>query len=613
VAINPIKIQLKADGERRLKNHLRNRILALRHGLRDIHETRLVKWRKAYEAVPAEKVREFPFHNASNVVVPIIGIHSDTLLSRIMAAIWKTRPIWYARVSGNHGGEAEKPRVALEEFMNYEAMEPEELDLYRVEREWFGEAIKYGTSTIKVPWETLWESEVSDAGDGSGRVNFSKVMQYDGPRPEKIAFEDFWVPPAIKTLDKADIKIHRRRMQMFELEERRFVQAYDASKVDRILKFPDRTSPIHVQQQLEEDTGARTSSSYGYKEWDIYECWLRYRTQGNIVRIIVTYHFLSDTILRAHYNYYPNTIEPFETARLFYRDDMFYGYGFAEMLGMLQEEISQIHNQRRDNSTVANTKVWRVSPDSKLHKGYRIYPSAMLPAEKDEIEPLQHGEISRVTIEEERLSMDLAERRSGVSSSSQGYGAGVMHGRRGVYTAMGTMALLQEGNNRTDLNISDMRYSHTRLGRIITKEFAAFGLGGRPLLFGEMSEDILAAFEAVKNGTIGLPIYSSTASINREVEKQNDIMLTSVLNRHYGTITEMLSQMNNPQLPEEAREYVKKAVTAADNLMREVMRHFGYNEVDRFVPEVPSGQAGNSPKELQGGPRLVEAPGGQTF
>ncbi|KKM70396.1 hypothetical protein LCGC14_1441200, partial [marine sediment metagenome] len=448
--------------------------------------------------------------------------------------------------------------------------------------------------------------------DGTGRLDFARVTTYDGPRPEKLAFEDFWVPPAAKTIEQADIKIHRRRMQKWELEERRFFQVYDTSKVDEILKVPDRLSPISIQQQKEQDASARTSSSYGYAEWDIYECWLRYRNGGKLSRIIATYHERSNTLLRAHYNFYPDRAEPFITSRLFIRDGMFYGYGFAEMVGMLQEEISQIHNQRRDNSTVANTKVWRVNPDSKLHQGYRIYPSAMVPAEKDEIEPLTHGEVSRLTVEEEQLSINLAERRTGVASSQQGYGAGTMHGRKGVYTAMGTMALLQEGNSRTDLNVSDMRYADTKIGRLLTKEYAAFGIGQRAALFGKVGELLDRAFEAVRSGRIGLPIYSSTASINREVEKQNDLMLTGVMSRHYQTISGMLQQASSEMMPPKVRDYLNKAIESSDFLMKEVMRHFGYNEVERYVPEPdaePGGEEGGQPqgdvRELQQGPSLV--------
>lgn len=582
---DPIKVPLSTAAEEKLKHHLKNRIMAIEEGTRTLREEKLPKWRKAYEAAPREEHKSWPFPNASNLIVPIIAIHSDTLLARCMSAVLKTSPIWYCKMFGEHGEDSDELRAALEEAMQYVGIEPFELDLYRVYHEWFGETIKYGTSTVKCPWEKRMMDELIPAGDGTGKFDFIPRTEYEGPRPEKLPFENFLCPPGARTLNHADIKIHLRQMLEWELMERRFRQVYDPAKVDIVLAQPDRTSPGQNQAMREESLGARTSSGYDYKEWDLYECHLKWRTEGSKYepKIIATYHKKSDTLVRAIYDQEPLPI--FVTARLFYRDDMFYGYGFCETLWSFQEEDSEIHNQRRDNQTVANTKVWRVDPDSKLHSGYRIYPSAMLPAAKDEIEPLDHGSVSSMTIDEERLCLELAERRSGVSPPQQGMGAGTFN-KKGIYSSMGTLSLMQEGNRRTDLNISDLRYSHTILGRILTMQYAYNGFGqDRLRLFGEQAKKIEEAFKAVKAGTMGIPVYSSTASINREVEKQSDIMLVNLMNQHYQMIANLLMQVNNPLIPPESKEYTSKAIKAADTLMKLVLKNFGHDEVERLVPE----------------------------
>jgi len=577
------KIPLSGFSEDKFKGFLKDRIRALQSGLRQLHEEKLPNWRRAYEATPLEKVRSFPFQNASNLVVPVIAIHADTLLSRIMAAIFKTHPIWAVRTVGSFKGQGEPLRDALEEALGYLAIEPDELDLYRVYHEWVSEIIKYGTSVVKSPWETLFETMLAPAGDGSGRYDAVQNVKYDGPRPEKLPFEDFFISPSAKTLESAEVKFHRRRMERWELEERRFRQVYDVAKVDAVLARPDRTSPGVVQQGKEADAGTKTISGYGYAEYDIWEGWCQYRINGRLIRVIASYHLASDTLLRGWLNNYPG--ETFVAGRMFYRDDMFHGYGFCETLAQFQEEISQIHNQRRDRMTVANSAAWRVNPDSKLHEGYKIFPSAMVPAEKDEIEALQMGEPSEVSIDEERLSLDLAERRSGVSQPSQAAGAGSFN-KRGVYTAMGTLSIMQEGNNRTDLNVSDLRYAHTKVGRMIARQFAEFGNDTyRFGYFGDMAERIVAALTALKERRMALPVMSSTASVNREVEKQNDLMLSGVMSRHYQTIAQFLQAASSQQLPPAMQDYMKQAIRASNNLMKLVMRHFGFDEPERSVPE----------------------------
>jgi hypothetical protein len=599
--MDPQKIQLVpgSDGELRLKNFLRQRVKAIREGLNELHTNKLVVWRKAYEAVPAERVREFPWHNASNLVVPIIAIHSDTLLARVMSAIIKTKPLWITRVIGDHGEEADGWRSGLEEYGNYVGLEPQELDLYRVYHEWFGEAIRLGTSIVKSPWIRKVEDTLVPAGDGMGTsYEFDRKTTYEGPRPEKIPFEDFGISPAARTVEQADFKYHRIRLQRHEIEERVFRRVYDSAPATVILKQPDRTSPDYVRAQKEMDAGARTVTSYGWAEWDIYECHAFYKVDtSHYCKIIAWYHEKSNEILRAFYFYYPEEI--FVAARLFYRDDMFHGYGFCETLSMLQEEISQIHNQRRDNMTVANMKMFRVDPDSKLHQGYKSYPSAMLPARENEIEPLEFGTPVVGEIDSERLTLELAEKRSGVSPPMQGSGSG-FNTKRGVYTAMGTLSLLQEGNTRTDLNVTDIRYAHTRLGRLLFREYAEFGNDSefqdrRLAMFGKSGDRIRQALEALRDNKVAIPVYGSTASVNREVEKQNDLMLSTLMTRHYQTITQMLQAAQNQMQSPESQQYLKDAIKSSNLLMQMVIRHFGYDEVERLVPE----------------PKLTQPQGGQ--
>lgn len=616
---NFVPIKFGNEGETKLKRHLKMRILALEAGLTGLHEDKVTKWRKAYEAVPREESRDFPFYNASNIVIPIIAIFSDTLLARVMSAILKTRPPYVAKIFGTHKDLGDDVRGALEDFMEYTAIEPEELDLYRVYHEWFGDGIQYGTSLVKCPHEIRYRDEVMvDPGDGMGSSSspsFMREIEYQGPRPEKLAFEDFMIPPNAKTLKAADIIIHVRRMTYDELMDRRFHQVYSPVKVDEIINRPDRTSPKYTTQEKEESAGAKTVAGYGYKEWDIYECWLKWEDPSGKFkpRIIATYHKASDTLLRGMYD--THKLLPFAIARLFYRSDMIYGYGFCETMWNFQEEISEQHNSRLDNRLIANTRVWRVNPDSKLHAGYRIYPTATVPAEEGEIEPLQAGDISAQTIDDERFSLELAERRAGISPPMQGAGAG-SQGKRGIYTAMGTLSVMQEGNRRTDLNISDFRYAHTELGRILLADYANYGVPQKLLdMFGKKGDMIAKAFEAVKSGRIGLPIYSSTSSVNKEVEKQNEIMLTQLLRAHYMGVANLIGQASNMMTSPIMKNYLESAIKASNAVMKSVLRVFEKEDIDILVPEVDLGnkQAGPNPGQPGEVPPMVGVPGSQTI
>lgn len=583
--------KLSEEKKTALKAYLKRRILELKAGFQDIYENRIVKWRAAYEARPAVEKRSFPWDGASNLVIPIIAIHTDTLVAQIMAAIFKTDPIVYAKVLGDFGPESDTFKEAYQEFMQYVAIEPRELDLYRVYREAYPECIKYGTVTLKCPWIEKVRDIYIPGGDGTGSAkDFLLKMEYQGPRPEKLPFTSFYIPPMAKTLEEADIKCHKQILLEHQLEERKFTDVYEKTAVESVLKVPDRTSPENEQVEKEETIGAKTVSGYGHKEWDVWECHMTWRhaDESFAPRMIVSYHEKSDTILRVMYDNLE--FEWFVGMRMATRDDTYHGTGYAETLFSFQEGASETYNGYRDNQTVANTRIWRIAPDSKLNEGYRIYPSCKLPAEKDEVEAIAHGDVSNINLDELRLLLELAERRSGVSPPQQGMGAGATTGKRGIYSAMGTLALMQEGNSRKDLNVSDMRDGHVRLMRLISHLYGKLGRSSKFMderleIFGKKAPFIKEALDMIVNKKIGIPCYSSTASVNKEVEKQNDVMLSQIMARHYQMVAQLLGSMQSVMTPPQVKEYFVEVIIASNLLMKKILRNFGHEEVERLVPD----------------------------
>jgi hypothetical protein len=587
-----------------LRSYLKRRVSELKDNMQELYEQKVVKWRAAYEARPAEEKRQFPWEGASNLIIPIIAIHTDTLHAQLMAAVFKTEPIILAKILGDFGPDADKFKEAYEEHMQYVAVEPRELDLYRVYNEGFRECIKYGTVTYKCPWEHKMRDFLIPGGDGSGQPkDFLSKTIYEGPRPEKLPFTSFYLPPMAKTLEDTDIKAHKQTMLQHQLEERKFTDIYERDAVDKILGTPDRTNPTEEQTEKEDTLGAKTTGSWGHKEWDVWECHVnwRYNDEAFAPRMIVTYHLLSDTILRVMYDNFK--MGWFVGARMAHRDDMYFGQGFAETIFPFQEGASETYNGYRDNQTVANTRIWRINPDSKLLAGYTIYPSAKLPAEKDELEAIAHGDVSNINLDELRLLLELAERRSGVSPPQQGMGAGAP-GKRGIYSAMGTLSMIQEGNSRKDLNVSDMRDSHVRLMRLVSYQYGTLGRDSkyqeeRLKLFGKKAPLIQEALTMIADGRMGLPCYSSTASINKEVEKQNDVMLSQIMARHYQMVATLLGSMQSVMTPPQVKDYFVQVIIASNLLMKKILRNFGHDEVERLVPDPLKGGT-NVPEQTPG-------------
>jgi hypothetical protein len=126
-----------------------------------------------------------------------------------------------------------------------------------------------------------------------------------------------------------------------------------------------------------------------------------------------------------------------------------------------------------------------------------------------------------------------------------------------------------------------------------------------------MGEMVQKALQAYKDGLITMPVYAATASVNREVEKQSDLMLSGLMQKHHQMIAQMLGAAANQFSPPEVKAYMVKAVESANTLMQEVFRHFGYDEVKRYVPDADTGQEQAKGREMVGAGNVAPNPGSE--
>ena len=144
------------------------------------------------------------------------------------------------------------------------------------------------------------------------------------------------------------------------------------------------------------------------------------------------------------------------------------------------------------------------------------------------------------------------------------------------------------------------------MGRLLSQMYATFGIGSRAKQFGLDGARVEEAFNAIRDKRITLPIYATSASVNREVEKQSDMMLTGVMQKHHQMIGQMLQASTNQFTDPQMKQYLHDAIEAANALMKSVFRHFNYDEVDRYVPDVAPPQPPSPPP----GPMMGASGGG---
>lgn len=210
-----VEVRFSKEEIDRIERYLYEQIEWLERQHRELHENEIPRWRELYDGIPAEKNRSFPWANASNVIVQVIGESVDNAVARVLGLVWATHPLW-AYMNYNKDTkdkkQRERRRRMLEEFMDIVGNQPMALDLYRVEGQWFTDTCKLGTGFVKVIHDKQEEAVVVGYESSRKRTVGDEKVLYDGPRVEKLRHEDVMLDPRADTVEKARVVTHRRSL-----------------------------------------------------------------------------------------------------------------------------------------------------------------------------------------------------------------------------------------------------------------------------------------------------------------------------------------------------------------------------------------------------------------
>jgi len=342
----------------------------------------------------------------------------------------------------------------------------------------------------------------------------------------------------------------------------------------------------------------------------IYEIWANFSLDKGKVPdpIVVTYHPPTRTILRCIYNPHVDNRRPFFKGRFLAQEGQREGIGIAQQLYQIQEEISTIHRQGVDNSTIANTKFF-VGRRGAVRNTTRIWPGRFLtvPDPSKDLVAMQMGDVGPSLKDLEVSALSYAERRSGITDYQLGRESSILGGRA---TATGTLAIIQEGNRRFDLNVRDMRDALGKVGQMVLllnaqyrpREMAYF-VEGEDGQWVERALDLPRDF--IADG-IGIELTASTATINREIEKQGLITVMGLVTQYYQQIMS-IGQMAM-QMPGPMQQLAFKAMESSSYFMQRIVQAFDIKDMDAVLPTAIMEELENA--QQQQGAGAPQVPGG---
>lgn len=575
------------------------------------HTKELPEMRRILDAEPKEKNKSWPFPNCSNLVHPLAAEAVDDLAARVLQIIWGTSPIANFRyftetADAEEARENTKKARNLEKFVDYVALEPQELDLYTHENLWFTDSAGLGRAYTCVAPEQRIEAvfagyEPKGGADKKGGSVFDDTTLYEGPKVINQRYEDILVDDMDIPFEENDPIVRRCTLKKRKLKERAAKGHFNAEKVKEVLDKPDRYGPSDIKKRENQRKGIIDTTDNTLAEWDIYEVYFSWWHNDKKFRLICWFHLHSKTMMNCVYNFIPKNRVPIIETRL-----SIAGKGFAKMLAGFQEEVSTAKNQRNDAITYGMLGVNTLDAQNKtIDKNFTLWPGMFIPAKKDTFQhyEMANGAVAGLSLQNEQAMIQQAKMRAGIDPAIRGAGAGGTN-KKGQYGSMGTLTTMQDGNSRNDHRTSDFRHSHVKLIGMCVDFYGFMGLGSKAKLAG-LSESLLsAALKDHLDRTLKISMRAATASMNREVTKQNLIILNQAVSAYIKETSSQIQAAMNPGLPDPYKKWLLSVITAKTLMMQEIVRQFQISEQPQeFIPDVTMFQelTKNEPEKQGGG------------
>src|SRR5438445_459789 len=155
------------------------------------------------------------------------------------------------------------------------------------------------------------------------------------------------------------------------------------------------TPPALARHYEREQEKEEQRESHWPRRLDWVEIWADFDVEpdGREEAIVVHFHYPSLTIMSCRYNWHEDLHRPYRTAVFQAVEGRWRGIGICKMNEQFQREITTMHRQRLDNSTMATMRMIKVHKLSGYGPNEPVFPGKMWFLEDMEhLEPIQMTE-----------------------------------------------------------------------------------------------------------------------------------------------------------------------------------------------------------------------------
>lgn len=534
-----------------------------------------IRWLQMYRAPAKQPERNIPYEGASNFELPIIATDADQMYAKFIQTLHAADNLWTLSPLNERWVNSSKP---IQDFLTW--LDGSVLKMYNVNKRVVGEMVKLGTGIYKHGWQ--YEKRNVWTYDNSGKVTRGERIR-GAPFVDHVRLADFVFPHSSYAIDPDSqggapwvaerIRVSPDRLKWMAQSSSPYLPNVDKTDLDLIIKFEESGATdfdLWIQTadytkasrgvDFETERGPSSTGPSGapgriIREIELWEVHARFPTGDNDSQddTILWFHRPTRKIVRGVYNYYHHGRRPYEVIRYF-PGEGFYGMGMCEQTELFQTAGSDMFNFMWDNVLLVNSRMIVAKAGSNIAPGETYYPGKVWITDNDvrqDFASFQMADVYQSLPMIQDQIMGFKNKRNGVGDIQMGQ----IESLPGRTPATTMMSLLQEGSRRPDLTIKDMRYEGVSTVGLRTlqncQQFmtSPYDVGGQNLL--KLAVDILGVpegmsaagkltmpMESVENG-LGVAITATSASHNKEVEKQNYMGLLQL----YGQLVPQFLQL----------------------------------------------------------------------
>src|SRR3990167_5902328 len=484
-------------------------------------------WRdllRQYEGVPRNPTRNHPVENAPNIEITLGAIASDSIYAQLIDLIYTANPLLTVR---SQNAEFVDHAKALQRFSEIVIGQS---NLRSASEHVALDDVQLGTGCYYIPWiESVKKTRSSRVTDRRPHIFSIPVEDLIVPGG---AFEDIQLMPWV------GLRFWHTQSEL---------NLYASRRKWKIDAFKPAGGKDFVRTRREDLGHTYTKIARATDLYETITIFCAYDIDGDGIDedLLVVWDRTSRDIGLVTYN--PFDRRPIEPTRYQLRAHLFYGLGVMEMIRPYQDETSEIHNARTLNMLLANCRFWKAREGS-VPETMKIWGNKVqMLSDPTDLIAEQMADIYPSAAQAQAITTSLAERRVGVNEMSMPRPSQVLGSRTPGITAM---SLLQQVNRRFTPAFDGYRNgTGAAVKQCLYRYQERLLAGDRAVEEDIMSvmgdEDGRLVIDVLRDDKFDegmkIELTASSASVNRDADRQNSIMLVNLLAQYYQRTLELVS------------------------------------------------------------------------